>query len=426
MTAIRRRRTRATTIGVAAVLFGMVAVAGLGLLGVRTLADSTAGRAAVGSVGPVAARRLPFTVTALLGVVDEDGRLTSLAVAALDPDGVGGSIVQIPVSADPSSGNGEDLEPLDALLAVAGPVEFREAAERLTGLSFDVIEIADADRFAAWVAPLGDLTVELPAAVADSSDGETWEAGAQTMTGPEAARLMTALDAESPGWAYEPARIAVWEAVADRVGAGIGAATPVDDDRAVPLPASTDEFLGRLFSGSVAARGLQFRLLEPDTVADRILPTYSGVFGGEVTDGVVVVDRAETLVVFGGIAPARLGSPIDAPNFRIVNGYAEDDTAGLGSTPADLSLIVVNVLMYAKVNVVSVAEVDESAMPEVTQVRVFDPSLVDQLADLYEPHFGALEVSVADAAIEGVDVEIVLGRSFLDRLARDQAEEPAG
>jgi hypothetical protein len=426
MTAIRRRRTRAMTIGVVASLFGMFAVAGLGLLGVRTLADSTAGRAAADVVGPVTERRLPFTVTALLGVVDEDGRLTSLAVAVLDPDGVGGSIVQIPVSSDPSSGGGDDLEPLDAVLAATGPVDFREAVERLIGLSFDVIEIADEDRFAAWVAPLGDLTVDLPAAVADVSDGEIWEAGPQTMTGPEAARLMTALDAESPGWAYEPARIAVWEAVADRVGAGIGAATPVDDDRAVPLPASTDEFLGRLFSGPVVARGLQFQVLDPDTVAARILPMYSGVFGSEVADGVVVLDRAETLVVFGGIAPARMGSPLDAPNFRIVNGYAEADTVGLGSTPADLSVLVVNVFRYAKNNVVSVATVDGSSVPDVTQVRVSDPSLLEQFAAVYEPYLGTLEVSFEDAAIEGVDGEIVLGRSFLDRLARDRVEEPAG
>jgi hypothetical protein len=423
VTAIRTRRTRATVVGLVAAVVALIAVAGLSIVGLETLADSTAGRQAQEDDQPVTAQRLPFTSTALIGVADEDARLTSLVVAVLESDGTGGSIVQIPVSADPSTGNADTLAPVDAILAVAGPIAFRESIERLTGLSFDVIEITDQQRFAQLVTPLGDLDVDLPGAVRDASSEETWERGPQTVTAPGAARLVTALDPSVPAWGFEPVRAAVWEAVADRVGAGIGSASPVAVDTDLPVPSSTDEFVDRLFAGPVEFRPLQYRPVDDDEVASRIDPPYRGAFGDDVADSVVLLDRAEMLMVFGGIAPARLGAPLDAPSFRVVNGLTEADTAVLGRTPTDLTRTVVNVLMFTRTNVVSVVDHADTAAPDVTQVRVADPSLLDGLEAIYEPHFGEFDVVLADVAIDGIDVEILLGRSFVDRLATDVAAD---
>lgn len=426
MTAIARRRTRATWIGLAASVVGLVAVVGLGVAGVGTLADSTAGRQAGEDGQPVAADRLPFTSTALIGVEDEDARLTSLVVAALESDGTGGSLVQLPVAADPSSGNDVELAPLDAILAVGGADAFLESAERLTGLSFDVVEIADQERFAQLLGPLGDLEVTLPGAVRDASSEETWPAGTQVLTGPGAARLITATDPDAPPGSYEVVRSAVWAAAADRVGAGIGSASPVAVDTDLPLPATTDEFLARLFAGPVEFRALQHRAVDADEVDERLAGPYRGAFGPDVLDAVVLVDRAEMLMVFGGIAPARLGAPLDAPTFRVVNRLTDADTEALGRTPSDLTKTVVNVLMFTQVNVVSVVEVPDGGVPAVTQVTVADRSLLGQLEELYEPHFGEIEVALAEVAIEGIDVEIVLGRSFVDRLADDLDADVAG
>lgn len=426
MTAIPRRRTRATVIGLVAAVVSLGAVAGLGAVGVATLADSTAGEQAREDDQPVVAQRLPFTSTALIGAADDDGRLTTLAVAVLESDGTGGSLVQIPVAADPSSGNAETLAPLDAVLTVAGPIAFREAVERLTGLSFDVIEITDQQRFAELVAPLGDMDVQLPGAVVDVTSQESWEAGGQVLTAPGAARLVTAVDPSLPGWAYEPARTAVWEAVAERVGAGIGSASPVAVDTDLPVPGTTDEFLDRLFAGPVNLRVLQYRPVDADETAERIDPPYREAFGPDAPDSAVLVDRAEMLMVFGGVAPARLGAPLDSPIFRIVNQLTDADTDALGRTPADLTKTVVNVLMFTKVNVVSVVDGAAGDAPAVTQVRVSDPSLFDVLEELYEPHFGELEVVAADVAIDGIDAEIVLGRSFVERLASDSPSGVAG
>lgn len=426
MTAIRQRRTRATVVGLVSAGVALLAIVGLGIVGLETLADSTAGRQAQEDDQPVVAQRLPFTSTALIGVADEDARLTSLVVAVLESDGTGGSIVQVPVAADPSSGNADTVAPIDAILSVAGPIAFRESVERLTGLSFDVIEIADQQRFAQLLTPLGDMDVDLPGAVRDASSEETWDRGPQLVTAPGAARLVTAHDPTVPGWGYEPVRSAVWEAVVERVGAGIGSASPVPVDTDLPVPSSTDEFLDRLFAGPVRFWALQLRPFDDDEVLERLDPPYREAFGPDLADTVVLLDRAEMLMVFGGIAPARLGAPIDAPIFRVVNGLTDDDTAVIDRTPADLTKTVVNVLMFTKTNVVSVVQHPDSAAPAVTQVWVSDPLILDGLEAIYEPHFGELEVALADMAIDGIDVEIVLGRSFVDRLAADSPADVAG
>lgn len=426
MTAIRRRRTRATVTGLVVAVFALAIVVALSVVGLETLADSTAGERAREEDQPVVAQRLPFTSTALIGVADEDGRLTTLAVSVIESDGTGGSIVQIPVAADPSSGNADTLAPIDAILEVAGPIAFRESVERLTGLSFDVIEIADQQRFAQLLTPLGDMDVVLPGAVRDASSDETWEAGPQILSAPGLARLVTATDPQAPRWGHEPARSAAWRAVAERVGAGIGSASPVALDTDLPVPGSADEFFDRLFAGPVQLRVLQFSPLDDDEVADRIGPPYGGAFGPDVADTVVLLDRAEMLMVFGGIAPARLGAPLDAPTFRVVNGLDDTDTDALGRTSTELTQTVVNVLMFTKVNVVSVVDHADVEVPAVTQVRVSNPVLLDGLEEVYEPHLGELEVGLAEVAIDGIDAEIVLGRSFVDRVSADTAGGVAG
>lgn len=428
MTAIRRRRRRATVLAYVASGVAIAAAAILGLAGTRTLFDSTTGQNAAGDDQTVFAQRLPYTPTALLGVVDDEGRLTSLIVAAVESDGTGGSIVQVPVASDPSSGNADELSPIDAVLEVAGPIAFRESVERLTGLSFDAIEIVDPERFAQLITPLGDMTVTLPGEVVDTSSDELWEAGQQSLTAPGAARLITATDPSLESWTYEPVRSAVWAAVADRVGAGINSASPVADDTDLPPPASTDEFLARLFAGPVEFRALQFRPVEADQVAEELGGPYRSAFGPDAPDAVVLLDRAEMLMVFGGIAPGRLGAPLDAPSFRVVSAFTEADTDPLA--PADVILRVVNVLMFTKVNVVSVADLSGEPgveVPEITRMIVADPAIdADQLVELYEPQFGTIEVVPATVGIDGIDAEIVLGRSYLERLARDAAPDVAG
>jgi len=115
MSAIRSRRKCATWMALGAAGLALIAAIALSVVGVATLADSKSGRLAnQGTDLPL--QRLPYTPTALVGTIDEDGRLTTVAVLAIEPDGTGGSIVEIAASADANSGNSGVLEPLNAVL----------------------------------------------------------------------------------------------------------------------------------------------------------------------------------------------------------------------------------------------------------------------------------------------------------------------
>src|SRR5688572_26874875 len=124
MTASTVRRRRSTVLALVAALVALVAATVLSIVGVRTLADSTAGRRAGSGDATTPLQRLPFTWTALLGVVDDEGRLTSVLAMVLGPSGVGGSMVSIAATADAGAGVAGELTPLDAVLAVDGPDAF--------------------------------------------------------------------------------------------------------------------------------------------------------------------------------------------------------------------------------------------------------------------------------------------------------------
>lgn len=423
MTALKQRRTRTTVVALVAAAIGFTTSAVIGVAGVRSLADSTAGELAAGQARVTPTQRLPFTSTALVGVVDDDGRLTSVAAWVLEPDGVGGSIIGIAASADADSGTRDVLAPLAAIYGANGPLELRSAVERLTRLSFDVIEIVDQRRFAQLVSPLGDLPASFPVTVVAQS-GEEWEAGDVALTSPAAARAITASDPTVADWLFESARSAVWRAVAERVGAGVGSVTPIASDRDVPIPRNLDEFADRLYAAPVDFRALGFIPIDPERVADQLDATFAGALGSAAA--VVAHDRAEMIMVFGATAPSRLGAPLDAPIFRVVAPFTADDLADLELNRSDVLKRAIDRLFFAQANVVSVADLSDEAVPEITRVLVADPTVVDAVREVYEPLFGEIEVAPATVKIDGVDVEVTLGRSFLEELRGDSAPVVAG
>lgn len=426
MTAIRQRRTRSTVLSLVASVSALAAVAVLGIAGVRTLADSTVGRRAGGDSVAVASQRLPFTATALVGVADDTGRLTSAVVMSLEPDGTGGGIVGLAAAADAGSGATDELAPLASVLAVDGATAFLEAAERLTGLSFDVVEVVDQRRFAQLITPLGDLTADFPTDLFDASSGETWEAGETALTGPAAARAITASDSSIADWFMEPGRAAVWQAVADRVGAGIGTAEPVASDVDLPVPSTLDQFFDRLFAGPVSFRALSFVTIDEERIDEQLPSELAGAFGRDSVEAVVAHDRAELLMVLGAIAPSRLGAPLEAPSFRVVSAFADADLAELGLNRADVLKQAIDRLLFVKVNIVSVADLPDAEVPETTQIFVSDPEVIAGVEETYGDLFDGVEISVADVLIDGVDIEIRLGRSFLDGLRGDSGDDVAG
>jgi hypothetical protein len=404
VTASAHRRRRHTLLAAVLAVVASLLVVVVTAVGATSLANSQAGRDA--SQNRLTQVRVPATPTALVAVVDGSGRLTSMAVLVLDPSGVGGSIVSIPATADSTLDLGDDRFPLAETLEVQGVEAFVRDAEAMTALSFDVVELTTADRLTELVARLGTVDVELPIDVVDDRESApVVAAGPATLTPEEVAAVLTASTEFEPAHESEPAREAVWAAIASRVGAGTGSADPVPNGVDTPTPGDLDEFVDRLFAGRVGSRALTYTV----PPAER---------NPRAVDA-VVLDRAEVLLVFAQIAPGRVAAPNESLTFRVESLFSDADLADAGFNNADAARDVINRLLFVQANVVSVVT-DGDGAPEVSRAYVSDASMLDQVEEGWSVLLGEVEVEAADFQIPGVDAVIVLGRSYLD-LRREEA-----
>jgi hypothetical protein len=193
----------------------------------------------------------------------------------------------------------------------------------------------------------------------------------------------------------------------------------VPNDEDLPVPANLDDFVDRLFAGPVAFRALSFTVIADDRLAAELGDEYRQAFGPDSVDAAVAHDPAELLMVLGAVAPGRIGAPLEAPNVRVVTPDLAVGAAELGLNRADVTKRAIDRLLFAKVNIVSVADLAGATAPDVTQIRVANPTVVAGVEKTYAPLFGEIEVSVADVQIEGVDIEIELGQSFIAQLASE-------
>ena len=113
-----------------------------------------------------------MTPTALLGVVDDDGRLTSVVVLVLAPNGVGGSIVVLPASADARSGSVTIASRSPRPTPCVDPRRSPSRPRRSPGSRSTSSRSSTQARLAEIVAPLGELEVDLPADVVDDDSDE--------------------------------------------------------------------------------------------------------------------------------------------------------------------------------------------------------------------------------------------------------------
>ena len=386
MTASATRRRRNTIVALVATVVAVVVAVGLAAVGAATLRDSRAGRHAAADTLPELG--LPVTPTALVGVVDDEGVLTSVAALVLAPNGVGGSIVVLPATGDSSLGLGDDRFPLAETYTVAGRTRSRSTPRRSPGSRSTSSRWSTRRALADIVSPLGRAhrRSARPTSSTTTRSSRCSRPVRRRSTPDAAASVLTARVAGSPDSLLEPDRLAVWTAVAERVGAGIGSALPVGPDVAVPTPTDLDEFLDRLFAGPVAARGVLF---EPPA-ADA---NPRGV-------DVVVPDRAELLLVFGQIAPARVAAPNPSLTFRIETSFTAEDLEAIGANSADVAYDAIKRLLFVQANVVSVVT-RSGEVPEITQAFVADRSRIDVVEDNYPLVFGDLDVHSGDRADRG-------------------------
>jgi hypothetical protein len=416
VTAIRRRRSRSVVLALAITVIAVLGSSALAFAGWRTLSTSNAGRRVTVDSYVQANQRFPYTPTAVIGTANEAGRLTSVVVAVVEPDGTGGSLVALSASADTNLGLTDERRPLAASYEVEGPDAFLAGVGNLTTLSYDVVEIVDPGRFAELISPLGELTVQVPVDIIDETTEQAWDAGTARLAPADAAALVTASSTQLDDWYYDGARNAVWSAVAQRVGAGIGSADPVSSDDDLPVFSDLDTFLDHLFAGPVDFRSLAFQPYSQEVVEAQLADDLWQAFGVPSIDSVVLHSRGEAALVFATVAPGRIGSPREGERFRVLWGFPEEDLEPLGINGADATIQAIRRLLFVGGNVISVATIDPSQVPERTQVAVPEGDVLPTIEQGYTDMFGPVDLRARDIEVTGVDVEIILGREFLNEL----------
>ena len=390
---LRRRYTQQAAVAVA-VSFTLSII--LAIVGARTLASSTIGSKAGGDRGETVIA-LPETTTAFIGVVDDDETLQSAALIVLDPSGVGGAVVPFEAAADISAGPADIVMPLRDALDADDARFFALDAESLTGLTFDVVEIVTASELADLLGGAGSVSLKLPPLVVSGAGGQ-WLQGRSSVSIEEATELL-AVGGDAPIEFGARLHAAVWNGIVKELS---GSADAQPGDGGVS-PRSADEVIAALFAGDVETRSLH-------------------LYEVEGSDGALVFyDWAETLLVASHLAPNRVTAPYASAVVRLLVPFTDDDLEGTERTVSDVAVVAVRRLSDVGLNVVSVStgvNGDVAQAEEVTEVWTGDESSVTEAAASFSELLGEVVARKGDYVVDGVDVVIILGTSFLSDLDR--------
>jgi len=393
----RRKRTIATLVSTVLLLIAAFAVVAVGAL---TLLDSEEGEAV--AVDEREVITLPDTPNAMLAVSDDAGRLTSLVVATLDPTGEGGSIVTVPVNADANAGLATEVVPLRSVFDPDDVQPLRLALEGMLAITLERADTVGAAELADLVEPLTPVDVQLPENVVDSdSDGRGVVArkGDRTLRAVVAGDVLAAHNRAGKSYNHHDVDVEVWSALADEAPA-----LEPRDDPEVP-PETTLELFADLWRGEVDVRDLAISV----AVADPDGPNIDSV----------IVDRRDALLVFAQVSPSLVSKPNQALSFRLVSRFNDeqlDASDGLFESNAEVARRFIGELLFFQGNLVSAdTNAAVEGAEEVTLVEVADARFVDDLEELADATFGASEVVEATRLIDGVDVVVTLGESFIER-----------
>lgn len=399
MTAIPERRRRRTVFGVVSAGVLVALAATMFGVGISTLANSKEGEAVGIDERPQV--NFPDTPNALLAVEDDQGQLASLVVMTLTPEGRGGSIVTIPVNADSTGGFGVQRRPIDASFDPADISELTDSTEEMLSITIQRAEAIDAKGLATLLETSDSIQVDLPDDVLDADGATVQPAGSRTLTLAEAIEVLVASDPMQPRASTHGTDVAIWEALAAAAPASVSATVSTDAVVAPTAPDTASDLLVRLFQGEVGVRDIA---TVPLTDAEN--PTDADV---------VLLDRRDSTLVFAQVSPALVSTPNTGLKVRIVANFTDDEIAstdGLYDSTTDLAIELIGRLLFLSGNVVSV-DTAPTGPPDVTVIEVADKQWIESSKEAAGQFFGPAEVRLADTVLEGVDIQVTLGRSYL-------------
>jgi hypothetical protein len=360
----------------------ILAVPALVWTGYRIAADSTAGEVLSGRSNPSSPGYTALvepTPTALVVQVSDSGHAQGLTVLSLSgPDQHGGAVIASPVDVrltKPRMG----VESFSGIIDLTSPATAGKVIGSELGLGFtEVIEVTDAD-LTTLLGPVAPLEIDNPEPVTEI-DGTTLDAGPVELTAAEVPAYLTAQDVGHTISGKLARQQLVWTAWIDEIAR---------DGGATAIPGETDVGLGRFLVGLAAGK---------------VQATSFPVEAAPDADGrsAVKIDHDPAMLLIANLVPFPVAAvPGDRATVTLLNG------TGPGAVPA----AVIQRLVFAGAQITSMGNAKRFGHARTTltyadaRARPFAEAMADRL--------GVGRVVHSDAADNGIDVEIVVGKDLL-------------
>ena len=400
MTTLKQRRRRQTWVAFGAGVLVLTMLPVSVVVAWRAIRDSKAAQEVVA----LPSRELPTTPTAILAVTDEQNFLTSISIVALTPEGAGGTVMILPVGLmKPGQPAGQPKRLAD-VYGSDGVDALKAAVESVTNSQIDLIAVNGVDVTAELIARAGTTS---PTYATDVTDTETdatrivVAAGANQLTPIQAAQVLASRDVAQMESARMPNIKATWDAIVASIGSGVIGAVPaaVIPDVGAQTPTDMPTFMSALFSGPIKVWQFGFERI---TDAEQN-PQDIDVYG---------FNAGELVMVMASVAPSAMVAVFPTLSVQI------DSPFGDVAVTQDATFR----MLYMGTNVILVRQVT-STPPPVTVIKYSD-EMDRAMAEPLTTMFGEIVFEKATERVEGIDVQVILGDSFVNFLATGAKPDP--
>jgi hypothetical protein len=413
----RRRTGRTRTAIVMATAVGVaLALALLGVLAARTIANSREGRAVAPDL-PV--RRLPSTPAAVLVALGDDGTPASFAVLSIAADGSGGTVVVLPTATAAFLDGAANPVRLDGAFASGGLDGQVRGVEGVLGISATASAGLDESGLAALFEPYAPISLTLDAPVLVTRNGVTeqlFPAGQAQLSARQAAQLLVAKATGESELARLGRTEALWRAVLAKAqggSRGSSTATTIAGETtlpataapssvatpAAPAPADLPGFLESLAAGPNGVYVL------------RVEPTFNPA--DPTAPELLQADIPYLHLLVASVMPGAVSPSNGNITFRVINPLGDPN----------LTYRAVGRLSFLQANVVLVTETNGPA-PDRTTLQ-WNSAAGEVQAGAFSPALGGAVPTASDERIDGIDATVVLGRDFAGFLAGEDAKTAA-
>lgn len=401
----------------AAFLCGIGAAALLPLsavYGARSLLTSSSGS----RVDESAALKIPATPAALLASVNDVNQVTSLSVFVLDPSGVGGTVVSLPVGSRAEQVGAESPRRVGDSYAIAGLEGLTLEVEGLLDVTFGITETMNAEQLSAAFAGLGDVPVTFDVPLVNTSvemppppttvrqsattiapepivrDNEVYPAGTSTLSANELPIVLLAQRLNEPESVRLPRIKSMWDGIAANASAAAASVEAPSIGTESEAPSNLTEFMNRVFSGRMQVWQMSYAAL-------------SGEDNPAAID-LYALDVFEVRMIMASVAPSSLSVSSELIAVQLDSPFND----------ANVTRSAVERLSAVGLSVALIREIATPPEPK-TVFYYSDGAIVEVAQRQLEGVIGPTSFQPITEAVEGIAARVVLGQSYVDFLVQN-------